>query len=781
MDKFFSRKNKDGTVGEPAPSAAKSVEKKSKIPEKKEEAKTGSSPLLGAAKTARFITYDFSKLLESGSFKPAKVELTTKEPSPLPFGLIADAFELVAKKSGQNSQEYKKEIMAKVFELVLEKAPSDLVSVYDFCLLRTNVLWLQRDLGIGGQTLTKAVVTVTGRTLAKVREDFQEKGCLGTVLEESREGQHTFGSMYGIKKKETNLPDETQGGKELVTFRWVFEALKSLGEISGSGSQGLKEETLVKLFRAATPREGKFIARFVDGNLKIGFAEKMFQASLARALARYFRRNKLDYVRDDMDGDGDDKDLFAFWEEALQKCFTQFPDQHTFLHHLIANKSLTQTQKLCRLTPGVPCKPMLAKPTTSLKQVFDRFEGRRFTCEYKYDGLRGQIHYDRNTGLLRIFSRNLEDMTLQYPDIALSIGEFVGDHDVIDKVRFLAGQLAEKSNLGPSASKKSPEKTDDGMDVEIEGPKIDSIIIDSEIVAYDRVKNRILPFQILATRGRKNVNANDQVSVCIFIFDVLYLNGKALINEPLNARRQVIRERIDTCAGKLKTGMIRSANYADCANIEELGKYLDESIVAGCEGLMVKTLEENATYEPAKRSFKWLKVKKDYLDRNGLGDSFDLVVVGAKFGEGKRAGKYGSYLMACYNPNSGDYECTVYVGGGFSDEQLAEFHNLFKDKALKDKPKNVLVEKDSYPDVWLSPEQVFEIKAADILISPSYKAARGEIGDSKGSGLALRFARFMRWRKDKTATSASDSKFMYDVYKSQALVKEPELDDDDYY
>lgn len=85
---------------------------------------------------------------------------------------------------------------------------------------------------------------------------------------------------------------------------------------------------------------------------------------------------------------------------------------------------------------------------------------------------------------------------------------------------------------------------------------------------------------------------------------------------------------------------------------------------------MVKTLENNSTYEPSKRSFKWLKVKKDYLDNNGIGDSLDLVVVAANFGQGKRAGKYGVYLMAVYDPDYDTYETVCLVGTGFSDEFL---------------------------------------------------------------------------------------------------------------
>jgi DNA ligase-1 len=110
--------------------------------------------------------------------------------------------------------------------------------------------------------------------------------------------------------------------------------------------------------------------------------------------------------------------------------------------------------------------------------------------------------------------------------------------------------------------------------------------------------------------------------------------------------------------------------------MEDIQEYLNESVRDRCEGLMVKTLEINSSYEPAKRSFKWLKVKKDYIENNGVGDSLDLVVVGANFGQGRRTGKFGVFLMAVYDPDYDNYETVCMVGTGFSDEFLKEQHEF---------------------------------------------------------------------------------------------------------
>lgn len=167
---------------------------------------------------------------------------------------------------------------------------------------------------------------------------------------------------------------------------------------------------------------------------------------------------------------------------------------------------------------------------------------------------------------------------------------------------------------------------------------------------------------------------------------------------------------------------------------------------------MVKTLEEEgSSYEPAKRSFKWLKLKKDYLD-SGLGDSFDLVPIGAMLGGGKRKGLYGAYLLASYNEDMERYETICKTGTGFSDEQLEEFHKFFQDKIVNNPPVEYNV-KDFKADVWFDPSVVWEIKGADLQISPVYTCAVGEADENKGIG--LRFPRLIRVREDKKPWEAT--------------------------
>ena len=395
----------------------------------------------------------------------------------------------------------------------------------------------------------------------------------------------------------------------------------------------------------------------------------------------------------------------------------------------------------CKLQPGVPLKPMLAKPTKSITEVLDRFEGKDFTCEYKYDGERAQIHYvapdtvqqfpaAKTTlqkdavvkGLSSIFSRNSEDLSKKYPDILAKLNTWIK-------------------------------------------PETKSFVLDCETVAWDMETKKVLPFQQLMTRKRKDVKAEDvKVKVCVFAFDILFLNGEAMVKKSLRERRELLHEAFEPVEGEFAF-----AQFGDTKEIEEIQTLLDESVKASCEGLMVKMLDtEESGYEPSKRSRNWLKVKKDYL--SGIGDSLDLVVLGAYFGKGKRTSVYGAFLLAAYNAKDQIYETVCNIGTGFSEAILEELHSQLSEHVI-DKPKPFYrhsTVKNDQPDVWFDARFVWEVKTADLTLSPRYRAAIDDMGVNKG--ISLRFPRFIKQRDDKKADEATTTRAVAEMYRKQESV-----------
>lgn len=411
----------------------------------------------------------------------------------------------------------------------------------------------------------------------------------------------------------------------------------------------------------------------------------------------------------------------------------------------------------CKLQPGVPLKPMLAKPTKSITEVLDRFEGKDFSCEYKYDGERAQIHFLAHTagqdfatpvaasgkndkGVSNIFSRNSEDLSKKYPDVLAKLPTWIKDG-------------------------------------------VQSFVLDCETVAWDVKDKKVLPFQQLMTRKRKDVKVEDvKVKVCVFAFDLLYLNGEPLVNKSFRERREAMHEAFAPVEGEFAFAM-----YNNTSELEEIQTLLEESVKASCEGLMVKMLDGPASYyQPSHRSQNWLKVKKDYLA--GAGDSLDLVVLGAYFGKGKRTSVFGAFLLACFNPDTQNYETVCNIGTGFSDEMLAHLHEMLN-PIIIERPKPFYSHSSGnkdQPDVWFEPRYVWEVKTADLTLSPRYKAAAEQVVDPTGQarGVSLRFPRFIREREDKKPDDATTSKQVGVMYREQQVVsgqKKAAVDDDFEY
>lgn len=630
----------------------------------------------------------------------------------VPYLAVARTFEKIEEDSGRLRNI---ETLSNLLRSVILLSPDDLLCCVYLCLNQLGPAYQGLELGIGETILMKAVAQATGRQLDKIKAEAQEKGDLGLVAESSRSNQRMMFAPASL------------------TASGVFNKLKEIANMSGNSAMNKKIDIIKGLFVACRFSEARYIVRSLAGKLRIGLAEQSVLAALSQAVCltppgQEFPPAVLDA------GKGMSTDSRRAWLEEkaliLKQTYCEMPNYDAILPVLL-KEGIDELPNHCKLTPGVPLRPMLAHPTKGVGEVMKRFDEATFTCEYKYDGERAQIHILEN-GEVHIFSRNQENNTSKYPDIISRI---------------------------PQVKKES----------------VRSCVLDSEAVAWDREKKQIQPFQVLTTRKRKDVDASEiKVQVCVYAFDLLYLNGESLVREPLSKRRALLRESFEE-----REGEFVFAKSLDSDNTECIAEFLEQSVRDSCEGLMVKTLDKHATYEIAKRSHNWLKLKKDYLE--GVGDTVDLCVIGAYLGKGKRAGSYGGFLLACYDEENEEFQSVCKIGTGFKDEDLEQHYNFLKEHILPKPRPYYRVDQSAEPDVWLEAVQVWEVKCADLSLSPVYKAAMGLVDPEKG--ISLRFPRFLRIRDDKKPEDATAGSQIADLYKKQQQIQnqgdKPDLED--YY
>ncbi|MGQ0794884.1 MAG: ATP-dependent DNA ligase [Nitrosopumilaceae archaeon] len=355
-----------------------------------------------------------------------------------------------------------------------------------------------------------------------------------------------------------------------------------------------------------------------------------------------------------------------------------------------------------------PIRPMLAERVKSPQEAHEKM-GEEFAAEYKLDGERVQIHIKAEKILL--YSRSLENITSYYPDIVERISKSLDANEAILEV---------------------------------------------EAVAINDNTGEFLAFQELMHRRRKyNIaKAVSQYPITVNFFDILFIDGKSCLDLPYKERRKILEKivREDEFAKVMPMTLVKSDNDVEDA--------LENAINAGCEGLMLKQLD--APYRAGARGNNWLKLKREY--RNELGDSLDLVVVGAFFGRGRRTGRYGALLLATYDDKTDTYPSICKVGTGFTDENLDQFFQILSSRiTLK---KNPRINSGLDADVWFEPEVVIEIVASEITLSPIHKTAIDRI--RKGSGLALRFPKFTgKIRLEKTPENATTDEEVISLYNGQ--------------
>ncbi|MBI4394293.1 MAG: ATP-dependent DNA ligase [Euryarchaeota archaeon] len=561
------------------------------------------------------------------------------------------------------------EMTAILAELFKESRAEEIEHAVNLTMGRLYPDFLGIELGVSERLITKAISTITGVAEDHLDQLTIEKGDIGNAAEAALKGKRQASL---VKASALSVAD-------------VFSAFDAMARSSGQGSQDARIQRLNGLLRDASPIEARYIVRTVNGKLRLGVAEMSVLDALALAFATK-------------------EDRPAF-EEAFNKC-----SDIGAVAREAAGGGLHAVRRLT-LRLGVPVRPMLAERLPTSAEILGRMGG-RCALELKYDGLRLQAHIAK--GKVRFFSRRLEDVSGQFPDV--------------EKMLVAAFK---------------------GRDAVIEG----------ECVGVDPVTGELRPFQdVSRRRGRKHdlEKAVAEHPVTLFAFDILYADGVDVTTRPLLERRRLLEESLTENAG------VKLSEYRIVSSSEELEAFFMKAVETGAEGIMAKSTSEDSLYRAGGRGFQWVKLKRDY--QGELSDTLDLVVIGAFGGQGRRAGRYGALLAAARNDETGRFESVCKIGTGFTDEMLEGLTARLKPSVVD--RKSARVDCEMVPDYWFEPRLVLEVVGAELTLSPIHRAAWGSVRD--GAGLAVRFPRFTgRIRDDKGPEDATATSELVTLYEAQ--------------
>ncbi|KAH0537342.1 hypothetical protein FGG08_005858 [Glutinoglossum americanum] len=625
--------------------------------------------------------------------------------------------------------------------------------------LATNAIsppYISLELGLGGSAISKALKRVCGLDNQSLKTIYSKYGDAGDVAFEAKKKQ-----SFTLRKPKP------------LSIKGVYQSLVRIANSKGTGSQEAKQQIVERLLQDARGgEESRYIVRTLVQHLRIGAVKTTMLIALSRAFllsrppgGQYLIRAQSElalFSKETLAG------VFARAEEIVKACFARHPDYNDLVPCLLEVGVTNELLLRCGLRLHIPLRPMLGSITRDLSEMLTKLQERGFSCEYKYDGQRAQVHCDEN-GRVSIFSRHLELMTDKYPDLVALVPRIRGD-----------------------------------------GAR--SFIMEGEVVAIDRESGNLKNFQALAGRGRKDVLIGSvKVDVCLFAFDLMYLNGEELLGRPFRERRELLRSLFVEAPGQFTWVKSIDAHSADSEAILE---FFNSAIEFKCEGIMVKVLDNVvdtviepavetaddiqprqpppstpkrngkskasiekekgkergtrrkallATYEPDKRLDSWLKVKKDY---HTAADTLDLIPIAGWHGQGRKAKWWSPILLAVRNTDTGSLEAVCKAISGFTDKFYAEIkskYDLDSDNVIS-RPAYIEY-KGPEPDVWFEPQEVWEVVFGDITLSPVYTAAIGLVSEERG--LSLRFPRFLRKRDDKGIEDASTAGFLAGLFHRQ--------------
>lgn len=331
------------------------------------------------------------------------------------------------------------------------------------------------------------------------------------------------------------------------------------------------------------------------------------------------------------------------------------------------------------------------------------------SVEPKYDGFRLQLHYGGKNKRVKMISRNLEDVTHMFPDLSEAVR-----HEVKD----------------------------------------DDIIFEGEAIGFDPKTNKLLPFQETSQRKRKHGIEEKalEIPLRLFIFDLLYHNGKSYIDVPFHERRKKLATLITSSSENKKNRVLLSSDIVvkDPAIVE---KMFDDAIEKGLEGILAKKLD--GVYQAGARGWNWIKFKRSYSSK--IDDTIDCLVMGYDYGKGKRTDfGIGAFLVGIYDDKNDRFLTAAKIGTGLTDDEWKQLQAQSTKLKASQKPALYEVNDAASCDVWVKPGIVMEIKADELTRSSVHTAK-----------YALRFPRLQRFRPDKRPEDTTTLKEYVKLFLAQ--------------
>ncbi len=498
----------------------------------------------------------------------------------------------------------------------------------------------EKKIGISSQLAIKAISKATGIEKEKVIKEWKTIGDLGKVAEKLTKN-----------KKQSTLQSH------ILTTEKVLENLKKLPELEGKGTVDKKIALITELLTSSSPTEALYLVRTLIGDLRIGIQESTVREAMAHA-----------FFKDEREG-------AKKVQEAIDKS-----NDLAAVFDIVKGGKMSELGKV-KLEIGKPIKVMLAKKAKTIKEGFEAI-GKPAAIEYKYDGFRLLIHKKGNE--IKLFTRRLENVTKQFPEVADYIRKYVKAKDVI---------------------------------------------LDSEAVGFDRKTKAYKPFQSISQRIKRKYDIEkiqEELPIEVNVFDILYYEGKSLLNEPFRKRTELIKKIIQS--HPLKIIHAKQIITGDEKRAEEFYK---QALRDNQEGVMMKNLD--SIYNPGSRVGHMLKIKPEERD-------FDLVITGGEYGTGKRSGWISSFILSCRDGNK--FLEIGKVGTGFKEKK--EEGVSFDELTEKVKP---LITEEKGKSVKIKPKIVVSVTYQEIQKSPTYS-----------SGFALRFPRFTALRPDRSPSDVNSLK-----------------------